>query len=99
MGPSGTLPQPRMILEPEVVTLAPGERIQLDPLFLDEGWDILPEDPGLIWRSSDEAVVRPLGEGWVEALKGGDAMVRVVYKGWRAEARVRVTPEGRLAWY
>jgi hypothetical protein len=92
-------PQFQMVLRPEAVSLIPGERIQLDALLLEEGEEIIHQELGVVWESSDENVVRPLGGGWIEALKPGNAFVRVNYRGWRAEARISVAGEARLVRY
>ena len=96
VGPENPDPQnPELLVRPDFIALAPGETFQLDLILLDRGDRIRPPAGGLVWTSTDEKIVRPLEDGWIEALCIGEAMVSVAHRDWVADVWVMVTEEKR----
>lgn len=79
----------------KAITLAPGERINLDALVLHLGSNTYVIPGGLTWVTSDEEVVRYLGNGWIEALEPGEANLTADLGGGRSvKAMVVVAKDG-----
>jgi hypothetical protein len=84
-------------IDPKLATLAPGEGLQFEVTL--RGAHTIPKGQPFIWESSDPSVAAVDGQGRLNALEPGEAVITVRYGEYEADAMIEVLTPSDGHWH